>query len=303
MSFSKQVSRTNTAPWSHQAAYLSNIGPGGPTGIYQEAERLYGEANKDPYGGSLYAAPNATQQQALQGRINYANALGDPGAGTRDLAERTIRGDFLHPESNPYLQGNIEAAIRPVQDAYTRQILPGISSAAQQQGAYGGSRHGVAQGVAAGDFARNAGDISAQLVAQNYGQERMLQQNAPQLLAQGLQLGALPQDLLGEAGAQQQQWDQAALNEAYQRWQMEQQAPWSPLERYAAFIQAGSPGSSVSFSPGGGGIGQALGQGLQGGIGGALLGGLGAQYLGYSPAIGAGIGGGLGFGGGFGGAF
>lgn len=110
-------------------------------------------------------------------------------------------GEFLTPDSNPFLRGSIEAAQRPVLDAYQQRIAPQL--AAQFGGGFGvgGSASMNAQRLAAEGVSRNLSDSATQAYASAYARERGLMDNANQFLSgQQVQRGtALGQLQLGRA--------------------------------------------------------------------------------------------------------
>lgn len=253
-------------PWYPQGLAL--------TDIYKNAYGAYNKTSKDPYGGSYYAGPTDLQQQAIQGATNYAQGQIGLGQNVIDMANRTIAGDYLSPESNPSLQGAIDAATRPVYENLTRTVLPGIASAAIGQGAYGGTREGITQALAGAEAGKTAGDIAAGMAYNNYDAERSRQFLAPGLLQQGYQTGLMPYDTLGQAGTTQQGWNQAQLDELLQKWNAQQQAPWAGLQDYKAAVEGGnfSNSTQTQTSTGAGGASSVL-QGALGGAGlGAMLG-------------------------------
>lgn len=70
-------------------------------------------------------------------------------------------GQFTQGQMNPYTQNVID---RTQQDIMRQQQLAeqNLGAQATAANAFGGSRHGVAQGVMAGEYGRMAGDIAAQ---------------------------------------------------------------------------------------------------------------------------------------------
>lgn len=125
-------------------------------------------------------------------------------------------GDVLSPGSNPALQGAIEAASRPVVENFQRNVLPSITQEGIASGGYGGTRQGIAEGIAGQALNRQVGDIASTLSNQNYqsGLQAMLgglntsvaqtgQQVSGQLGAQGAQNQLLGQLISGNLGGQQ----------------------------------------------------------------------------------------------------
>ena len=120
-----------------------------------------------------------------------------------DYLQATMRGDYLSPDSNPFLADAIRAAQDPVLEAFSQDILPGIT------GQFGGG-FGLG-GSAAINATRRAGeDVSDALsrdatlaYANAYQQERGLQEGATQFmgnldLSRALGLGDLDLSRAGQ---------------------------------------------------------------------------------------------------------
>lgn len=154
---------------------------------------------------------------------------------------------------NPYIENVENAALSRLQGA-TQMAVNRIGDQALAARAFGGSRQGIAEGVALGEAARSAGELSANLRSQGFGQaaqllqtdqQRALQaqlanqqaglQGAQQRLAASGQLADLSGEyqrsrqldaaLLENIGQQRQAQQQAALDEAYRRFQEQQNYP------------------------------------------------------------------------------
>lgn len=115
--------------------------------------------------------PFTTEQTQGQNMV-----LGAAGGSISDIAgqaansSRFLSGDVLYPESNPALQGYIDAAIRPITEQFTQSVLPGIRGNAVTTGNFGSSRQGIAEGIASQGYQRAVGDTSAKIASQGYGQ-------------------------------------------------------------------------------------------------------------------------------------
>jgi hypothetical protein len=189
----------------------------------------------------------------------------------------TVNGDFMSPDSNPYLKANVDRALGDVQTKVNSQF---------NNANYGSTAHQET-------LARAMGDQANQLYGANYQQERLAQQRAamfaPQLAQQDY---ADAQALLG-VGDARRSLTQEQLNQQLADWTEMQQDPYKKLDTLASTIATASGGyaNSSSSAPnpyqtspvagmiGGGlagyGLGQAAGgYGMYGAAGGALLGGL-----------------------------
>lgn len=226
---------------------------------------------------------NTFERQAQDSAVRAAGNAGQGAPELRQLALAQIRGDYLNPASNPNLQGAMDAAVNPIQMRLQRQIMPGISDRAVQQGAYGGSRQGVAEGIAAGEFARESLDATNRIAYENYARERDIQQRSAPMLAQAGELDLSGSRIMAALGAGQRN---LAL-----------EAPWAGMDKLAAILGAGgfrrdsgtgtettNGTTTTTGSPGGGGAGGAL----SGAMGGASA---GSAFGPYGAAIGGVLGG------------
>lgn len=220
-------------------------------------------------------------------------ALAGPGGqlpsltGQAGLASQFLLGPVLFPESNPALAAATEAAIRPLTEQFQNVILPGIRGEAITAGGFGGSRQGIAEGLAAQGLTRQTGDVTASIQANAFQQSLDAMTRALFAAPSTAQLQFLPSTALGAVGAQRQQFGQAQLSEEAQRFISEQLIPFATAQDVAA-LAFGIPGGRVTstsqLSGGGGdGFGQALGIA-------AMLAGLIVPGLGPLAAAGAGAG-------------
>lgn len=157
------INKTELPKWVDAAAQ-KNLGIAD-----QLAQRPY-----QPYGGQI--APGASQLQ----NEAFGNALATAGMyrpGMWAAGDTAFAGTQWAPQS--FLSGNVGAYMNPyIQNVENRAIanqnrafadnINQIGDRATSAAAFGGSRHGIAEGVAAAENARNIGDLSAQLRAQGY---------------------------------------------------------------------------------------------------------------------------------------
>lgn len=219
-------------------------------GLAPRAEAAMLAAPNTPYAGPFNAAVNPLEREALDltagaGRTALPG-LQQGGQIGSNLALSTLRGDFLHPDSNPYLKSTIDAAIRPLTQQYRETFLPAIESRAFLEGAGDSIRLPLAQAQAGRDLATASGDIASNIAYGNYGAERQNQFNAPALMSQsaGLPLQAI--QMIGGAGAGQRGLDQIAVQEGLAQRQEAEQARFRPLTSYANILSTIPVGSTTS---------------------------------------------------------
>ena len=258
---------TKSEPWSGAKPYFSDL--------YGMAQNALEQTNKSVYGGDLWASPTDTQiganQQLKDASSGWGQTAGgwDYGAGNlRGFGDKLISGAYdekwLNPDSNPFLKGSVESALGDVTREYTRNVLPSMGDAAIKGGAYGGSRQGIMEGLAAGEYSREANKAAQDIYAQNFQAERDRMLQSQQLAASaapGMYSGAnsLEQskisgqqyaiDALAKAGAQEQQWNQLQNQENLDRYKMDQSAVWAGIPEMLSVLTGGNFQSSAQTGP------------------------------------------------------
>lgn len=238
-----------------------------------------------PFGSSSVAGFDPLQTMAQQMTMNAAqgmnpmlrqqqaggNALMQAGGGVLGnqvgAQNFLMSGAALDPNMNPALQGVTNAAIRPMIDNFQRNIMPGLANDAVSAGGFGGSRQGIAEGIAASDLNRQVGDVSATIQnnAYNQGLQAMSQMAGispgsssimqglgamPQILSSSL----LPAQLTSMVGEQRQGMTQAQLSDTIQRYVNQQMLPFATAQDVAALafgIPAGTTKTTAQTSGGG----------------------------------------------------
>lgn len=158
--------------------------------------------------GSIWDAAQAAAKggpgELLTGAGQYGQAL----QGGGNLGVGALSGDpaAIAKLMNPYQQQVIDANNAEWQHT-NAQTMNQVNDAATQAGAFGGSRHGVAEGVALANNNRAQQSQTANLLSQGYGQAV---NQAGQLAGYGLQ-GATLNSNLGFGGVGNGLWAQNAL--------------------------------------------------------------------------------------------
>lgn len=255
-----------------------------------------------PYLGNTVAPLDPLTQQAigLAGQNMGASnaAFQQAGQTAADVANYDYLGN-VDKYMNPYIKNVEEAALGNMRQAY-QQGLNVIGDRAINAGALGGSRQGVAEGVAASEMSRQMGDLSAQLRSQGYGQamDAMTREQAMRLQA-AQQQGAIAQQqqimymqsiqAALAAGQINQAQAQALLQQAEAQYNAMRNVPLEQLNIQLAALggtQVPTSSSQTSKTPTSGNF-------LTGALGGALTGAqIGAAIPVVGPIIGA-LGGGL----------
>ena len=249
-----------------------------------EAQRLYATGGPQAYTGQTYVGPSQqTQaamsamqtramqgnplvplaQQQLAGQVGGAQATALQGQ-FNPLLQSTITGSYLNP--NPYLTQALQPGFSQATQSY-QDAINQMRSRASASGRYGMnealmSQEARAQGALANALTSQAG----QLAYQNYADERARQQSALGLSAnlyeqekarQQAAIGAAPglaaQDYtdiaqLAQVGQTAEQYQQAALADAIQKFNYQQQQPYANLQSFLSSAY-GSPAGMQTIQP------------------------------------------------------
>lgn len=234
---SSNTSKTTFKPSAEQAGVLSSALPY----IQQFARqgiRLPTTSGVADFNPTQLAA----QQQAL-GAAADQTQLGQQGAG---FSSDLFSGMYLDPNTNPALQGTIDAATRPIFEGLSQQIMPQIRGEARSTGNFGSSKQGIAEGLAAQGALRSAGDVASGISYQGYQQG---------LNAMMQNLGLLPrtQDALtsgaattGAVGDAIYGNTQAKLTEQQDRFMQQQLLPIAIGQELLAALGAIPGGTTIS---------------------------------------------------------
>ena len=227
------TSTTSQAPWAAQSPYL--------TAGFQAAQNLYLPGGTpagyqwftDPTtGGRSTVAPLTAQTQNLVGRVtnlaNQPNILNP----AEDYARAAMSGQYLTPESNPYLAQMATAASQAARDQFLTSSIPGLSSRFGMSGRTGSPGMANAYEQLSAGYGRGIADIATNLYGTAYENERQRQQEmamfAPDLLQARTGMygaGLEAQDILNEQR-------QRELTDRYNRFMFEQRQPSEALDRY-----------------------------------------------------------------------
>ena len=248
----------------------------------EESTRLYQQPNLPSfYPGQTYVSPSQQTQAALQAAQQRAT-MGNPlTPAAQQQALGTIQGQFLG--GNPFFEGAFRGATQAAQTQYQDATQQALSNASRA-GRYGSGAMGTALDRATGAFGQALTNTAGQLAYTNYANERARQQEmigaAPQLAATDY----ADINQLMQTGQISERYQDAAMQDAINRYNFAQQAPYSKLQSYLSGAY-GAPMGTQTTSPSYGRSGAA------GALGGAATGAaLGSSFGPYGTAIGAGIG-------------
>lgn len=196
---SKQTSSSNV--WGEQAPYLTD---------------LYGRAKAQ----SMWPAINPTQQTGYNMALGFANT-GAPDIYNQSMGAFSSGLNAADVNNNPYLSRAMNAAIRPLSQQYSEQVLPGIRNDAIGAGQLGSSRQGVAEGIASRGYLDAMGDITSRMGSAAYDTGLQAQLQTLGMAPSMMNLGLAPSNIYQDVGTQMQA------------------APWQQLQQYSGLL--GSP--------------------------------------------------------------
>ena len=252
------------ASGNQQTAIPSGLPIGGPrpapTPMAQPAgQNVFGQAQQyqtqagQAYGGLAgFQAPQMTA--ARLGPAREMEAVGQVGDVTAGQLASTDYGQYI----SPYTQQVIERGQADI-ERQRQMAAQSLGAQAQQAKAFGGSRHGVAEGVMAGEYARMGADLAAQQRQQAFQQAQQAAQTDIGLRMQADTLNQRAEEMAAAREQAARSGNMAAANQfAIQQAQFEQQAN---MANQQAAISAASvrQGGAAGL----GGLGQQMfGQGM-----------------------------------------
>lgn len=223
-----QTTVQKSEPWEEQKPYLRDT--------FIRAEQV---ANKplEYYPGSTVVPFSGQTQDALaamEGRARSGSDLLNTG---RDTMTATARGDFLNPESNPYLRKTYDDAARPMVENYRAAVAPGIDAGATRAGRYGSGAWNNEHSRQEDNLGRSLGDLSNSIYGGNYQAERGRQMTAAGMAPEYAQSDYMDAQMLGNVGAQREAQAGRDLQDQVNRWDFNQNEEASRLGNYAALVQ------------------------------------------------------------------
>lgn len=241
------------------------------------------------YQGSQVAPFNANQTTGQGQVLDSASTIGSLASSGADANKFYTSGSIWDPTANPNLQGAVDAAVRPINQQLTQTTLPAIRNEAVTTGNFGGSRQGIAEGLATQGASQAAGDTAAKVVQSQYATNVDAQLKAMGLLptVQGAQ--TTQGTTTSGVGDVQQAMSQALLNQDVNAFNYDQMAPFLQSKEILSLLQGLPGGSTVStgntptVNPalqalGGAAAGASLGSAIMPGVG-TGVGALGGALL------------------------
>jgi hypothetical protein len=230
----KSTAEQQSQPWGIQVPYLQQL-YSQALGQSRQARSFYPESTVTGFSPETSLALRAQTERATQGSPLVR--------GAQDLTQRTMGGEFLSPESNPYIEATYDAAARGVGRQYQTNVVPSTSMAQYGRGGSGAEYNREGQGQ---DWlAQNLSELATGIYGGNYAQERAYQQQAASQ-APGL-ADYDYQDIaqLGQVGQMREDLSSRELQDLMERYYFAEDEPRERLREYAGLV-----GAPVSTSRG-----------------------------------------------------
>jgi hypothetical protein len=244
-----------------------------------EATRIYG-STKDSMASSGYpgSAPVAFSPESVQAQQMAVQNVRDAQPSI-DAIQKGVQfgmGDVMDVNNNPYLQSAIGAAIQPITQAYSGVggALSNIRSGANEAQQYGGSRQGIAEGIAASQYMGNVGNTAAKMASDGYNRGLDTFEKTLMFSPQALDATMLPVSWLSGVGAQKESLSQSMADYEANAGMWDLNAPWLGLQNYANIVFGGGSNGGTSTATTTGGSNSRS----------PLMGALGGAASGYSIA-------------------
>jgi hypothetical protein len=214
-----------------------------------EAQNLYKSQTPQYYQGQMYVSPSQATQGALQANTNRAMSGNPLLPAAQQQQQDVISGNYLN--SNPYFNQALGGAAQAAQTQYFDAIKQ-AQGGASMAGRYGSGVSADLQNRAATTMSNTLANKYGDLAYQNYNQERARQEAAS---------GAAPAlaaadyndiNQLLKSGQAMEGYQQKALDADINKFNYEQNLPYSKLSTYLGSVY-GAPQGSVTQSTTSGG--------------------------------------------------
>jgi hypothetical protein len=229
--------QTNMGPWDVQQDYLKNA--------FKQADTIMSGNRGTYFPGSTVSPFNAAQNTGYNQIIDKAgnNPL-FPAAQSSYL--KFVNGDYLSPQSNPYLRDTFDAAAGAVSDQFKNITAPTTDALFASNGPISGGARQNAQNLNNATLGRTLNDLAANIYGANYSQGMQNQYNAVSNVGNMIQSGYLDPTAMVNAGNAQQAQSQKELTDQVNAWnaQYSQNAQWDQLAKYMSIVGGNNWGQS-----------------------------------------------------------
>lgn len=233
---------SSTAPSAFQQPYIDTM--------LSQAQNLYNSTGPSYYPGETVAGftqPEKTAQQLLSESVPLQQGQ----VASTALNNYTGLSQAADVKNNPYLAQAVQGATQPIWQQLTDYALPQIRRSYESAGQVGGSRQGIAEGLATGRTSQAALDTAAKMYSDAYNTGMATQTQALNLAPTVSALQGVPAETLSSVGAQERAMEQSKISEDVNRYTYNQNLPYNKLTEFANLVTKplGGTGTSTVTAP------------------------------------------------------
>lgn len=236
--------------------------------VMDEAQKVYnqtsGQMSSAEYPGAkpVGFSPETTvaQNLAVQNAASAQNSVGQINQGVNYGLTTAMDVD-----NNPYLQKAMKAATQQIDQSYTDAggVMSGIRTDATNAGQYGGSRQGIAEGLASGRHDQAVANATSTMATDAYNKGQDTFAKTLTFAPQAIEASNIPVNMLSSVGAQKENLGTEQANYEANKAMWGLNSPWAGLQNYASIVYGGAtPSTTTTASTNNAartGIGQAAG--------------------------------------------
>jgi hypothetical protein len=224
--------RTSQTQTSQQTTSLPQDQQTNVNMLMAGARDFYRTGGPQYYGGNTVAGTNDQQIAGRNAATGYAGGQGLNFIQNYQNGESTFLNpaNIMNPDNMPGFARAKQGVVADATNNLTRNILPSIRGGAVADGAYGGSRQGIAEGLAAAETSRGIGDTLARMDMDAYGQGLQAYNNAANRAPSTYGLGLAPSQTQMQVGGMYQNDQQRQIDADMSRWNFNQMSPLVALQ-------------------------------------------------------------------------
>jgi hypothetical protein len=185
---------------------------------------LTGQVTNNPDGLPKIPGPaefNPIELAAQSGMVSKASSGGSLDEFTNKLlgANQFLLGDVMDVNNNQGLKGAIDAAIRPMEDQFTRVLRPGIDHQSVGTGefsSFGGTKNILANDLANRNYSQSIRDTTNDLVDRTYTANLDAMTRGVGMAPQTQRAAIMPETVLAGVGDQQRQLEQGKAQAGFE---------------------------------------------------------------------------------------
>lgn len=222
----KSSAESSTGIWGAQAGFLKSL--------FGRAESLYGQGNYQYGQGRVAGLDPQTAMSIGASGEQFQRGQQNIGAASQQT-NATLRGEYLGPESNPWLQRTHDVGVRNMTRGFYN-ATNALGSRMEAAGRTGSGAHAYGSQIAQENLATGIGDFTANLYGNNYQQERGRQMQAVGMAGANTAAGWQNIGALGQSGDRMQAQRQAELSDMVERFQFDQMGSAQKLAEFSQMI-------------------------------------------------------------------